>query len=228
MLITLALVAAAIAPAQGYDLRTQLKEAVRTHVLEGLVKAGLAGEVTEIKLPARTAKMKPGSTVKPLRAFIPGRAAGRFVIPMEVIPPEGRPFKLNVTVTTVAVVEGWTTRFAVKRGEALEPDQFYRKTLRVATREADYIQEAALPEQYQLTASLLPGQLLRHHHIEPVPAVKAGDKVTIYFKSKTITLISPGKARRKGRIGEVIPVVATATGKRFYGLLASPGVIVVE
>ena len=229
LLIALLLAAVAIAPARGEDdLRSRLKKAVRSHVQEGLAKAGLVGEVTQIQLPARSADMQPGSTLKPLRAFIPARAAGRYIIPMEIIPPEGRPFKLYVAVTTVAVVEGWTTRFALKRGAALESGQFYRKTVRVATREADYVQEDLLPEQYQLTTSLKPGQLLRHHYIEPVPAVNIGDQVTIYFKSDTITLVSPGKARRKGRIGEIIPVVATATGKRFFGRLTSPGVVVVE
>ena len=228
MLIALLLAAATVAPAQADDPRTRLKKAVRSHVQEGLTKAGLVGEVTQIQLPARSADLQPGSTLEPLRAFVPDRAAGRYLIPMEIRPPEGRPFNVYVSVATVAVVEGWTTRFAVKRGAALEPEQFYRKTVRVASHEADYVQEAALPEQYQLTTSMKPGQLLRHHHIEPVPAVKAGEQVTIYFKSDTITLISPGKARRKGRIGEVIPVVATATGKRFFGRLTSPGVVVVE
>ena len=210
------------------SLSRHITAQVRAHVEAGLTAAGLHGEITSIVLPVAAAQLPVDSRVRPIRQFIPGRAAGRHIIPLEVTRPGAPSTKINVTVSTVAVIIGWTTAYAVQRGDALEPSQFTRKTIRVNGRESDYIQEEALPDNYQLASTIKPGQLLKHFQIEPIPDVNSGDEVTIYFKYNTITLVSPGKARRKARVGETLPVVATATGRRFYGVLVSPTVVIVE
>ncbi|MCH7575649.1 MAG: flagellar basal body P-ring formation protein FlgA [Candidatus Marinimicrobia bacterium] len=210
------------------SLSRHITAQVRAHVEAGLTAAGLHGEITSIVLPVAAAQLPADSRVRPIRRFIPNRAAGRHIIPLEVTRPGAPSTKINVTVSTVAVIVGWTTAYAVKRRDALEPSQFTRKTIRVNGRESDYIQAEALPENYQLASTIKPGQLLKHFQIEPIPDVNSGDEVTIYFKYNTITLVSPGKARRRARVGETLPVVATATGKRFYGVLVSPAVVIVE
>ncbi|MCH8326921.1 MAG: flagellar basal body P-ring formation protein FlgA [Candidatus Marinimicrobia bacterium] len=214
--------------AEASSLSERITARVRSHIEAGLTHAGLHGEITSIVLPAAAAKLAVDSQVRPIRRFMPDRAAGRHIIPLEITPPGGPSTKINVTVSTVAIIVGWTTAYTVKRGNALLPQQFTRKTVRVKGRESDYIQEETLPDNYQLAATIKPGQLLKHFQIEPVPDVNSGDEITIYFKYNTITLVSPGKARRRARIGETLPVVATATGKRFYGVLISPTVVIVE
>lgn len=209
-------------------LEARLEQAVHRQVMQGFKQANLAGELVAIHLPPNIKGLDPRSAIEPLRTFVPKKAAGRSVVPMAVTPTGGQPVKINITIETVAVVRGWTTHLPVKRGSRLRPEQFERRTIRVTRREEDYVTSETLPEGYQLSTSLAPGRLLQFHHLELVPDVQRGEQVMIYFRRKHVTLVSPGKVRRSGNIGDIIPVVAAVTGKRLYGRLESPGIVVVE
>lgn len=209
-------------------LEDRLERAVRRQVMQGFKQANLPGELVAIHLPPNIENLDPNSAIKPLAKFVPKKAAGRSVVPMAVTSAGGQLVKINITIETVAVVNGWTTILPIKRGSRLRPEQFERKTIRVTRREQDYFTSESLPEGYQLSTSLAPGRLLQFHHLELVPDVYRGEHVMIYFRRKHVTLVSPGKARRSGHIGDIIPVVATVTGKRLYGRLESPGIVVVD
>lgn len=58
--------------------------------------------------------------------------------------------------------------------------------------------------------------------------VRRGEQVMIHFRRRNLILVSPGKTRREGNVGDLIPVVASVTGKRLFGRLVSPGIVVVE
>jgi len=213
---------------QRATIRDRLQEAVCRQVMEGFRKADLMAEVVAVHLPRNVDELDPDAAIRPLRAFLPRKAAGRYVIPLEITPHEGAAVKVNTTVECVAVVEGWAARFPIKRGSLIEPENFQRKQIRVTRREQEYFTADSVPEGYQMSTSLAQGQLLQFHHLEEVPVVQRGEQVMIHFHRRSLTLISPGKARREGNIGDLIPVVANATGKRLYGRLVSPGIVVVE
>ncbi|MFB0515238.1 MAG: flagellar basal body P-ring formation chaperone FlgA [Candidatus Neomarinimicrobiota bacterium] len=212
----------------GSSLQERLEQVVRQHVMEGFSRAHLSGELVAINLPPNVEKLAPVASLRPLRVFIPQTAAGHYVIPLEITPVEGVPVKVNITVECVAVVEGWAARFPLKRGTLLELDHFQRKMIRVTQREQSYFTADSLPAGYQLSTSLPQGQLLQFHHLEEVPVVHRGEQVMIHFRRTHLNLISPGKARREGSLGDLIPVVATTTGKRLYGRLVAPGIVLVE
>jgi len=217
----------AAAPAKEVLLR-RLEEVVRSHVLKGFTQANIEAEVVAVHLPPNMPELDPSAEIRPQRTFLPTKGAGRYVVPVLVSRPHDRPVKLNPTVETVAVVHGWAARLPMKRGDLLDGDDFQRKTIRVTRREEIYFTEKFFPEGYQLSSSLAQGRLLQFHQIEEVPAVKPGETVMIYFRRNGITLISPGKVRRKGRIGDLVPVIAQVSGKRLWGRLEAPGIIVVE
>ena len=214
--------------AQQASLHDQLEEVVREHVAAGFRQAGLEGELVAIHLPANVAHMSAAAAIKPLRTFTPREAAGRYVIPLEITSPGGKIMKLNATAECVAVVHGWAVRLPTKRGTRLDKKDFERKTIRVTRREKEFFTDGELPANFQLTTHLAAGNFLRMHHLEMIPVVQRGEQVEIHFRRQSITLISPGKARRKGNIGDTIPVVASVTGKRLYGRLVAPGKVVVE
>ncbi len=212
----------------GTSLESRLEGALAEHVTAGLRRANLSGEVAVVQLPANMGNYPPGSGIRPLRSFLPAKAAGRFVIPMEISPPNVRPVRIYATVETVALIHGWAAKMPLKRGDPLDEDKFKRTTARVSRGEKEYFIGTTLPEGYQMSARLAPGDMLRYHHLEEAPAVKRGEAVTIYYKRNSITLVSPGRARRKGQLGDVIPVIAAVTGKQMFGRLDAPGIIVVE
>ncbi|UCH63661.1 MAG: flagellar basal body P-ring formation protein FlgA [Fidelibacterota bacterium] len=213
---------------QGATIKDRLREAVHRQVAEGFRKADLLAEVIAVHLPRNVDELDPDAAIRPLRAFLPRQAAGRYVIPLEITSHEGSVVKVNTTVECAAVVKGWTARFPIRRGSLIKPENFQRKQIRVTRREQEYFTADSLPEGYQMSSNLAQGQLLRFHHLEEIPVVQRGQQVMIHFCRRSLTLISPGKTRREGKIGDLIPVIASTTGKRLYGRLVSPGIVVVE
>ena len=209
-------------------LRTRLEAAVTQHIMTGFSKSGLSGEIVSIQLPRNLDQLDASSSIVAVKAFLPRQAGGRYVIPIRLTPPGGPSIRINALVQCVAVLTGWVARMPLDRETALSSGEFERKVVRITRRERDYFTADALPEGHRLSARIEAGQFLRYHHLEPIPAVKRGERVTVRFKRSTLTLVSPGKARRDGRIGDMIPVVVTVTGKRFHGRLVSPGIVVVE
>jgi flagella basal body P-ring formation protein FlgA len=209
-------------------IRNRIENVVRNHVNEGFHRANLQGEVVAIYLPPLVAGFNPDVKIRTIRTFTPSTAAGRYVIPLEIDHNGGAPEKINVTVESMAVVEGWAARFPLKRGDLLEKEQFDRKGFKVTRREHEFFNWDSLPSGYRLSTNLAQGQLLQFHHLDEVPAVRQGQEVMIHFQRNSVTLISPGKTRGEGKIGDMIPVVAMTTGKRLYGRLVAPGIVTVE
>lgn len=209
-------------------IRSRIENVVRNHVHDGFQKANLKGEVVAIHLPPLVAGLDPDVKIRTIRTFTPSTAAGRYVIPLEIGHSGGAPEKINITVESMAVVEGWATRFPLKRGDLVLTEQFERKSIKVNSREREFFCWDSLPSGYRLNTNLAQGQLLQFHHLDEVPAVLQGEEVMIHFQRNSVTLISPGKTRREGKIGDMIPVVAIATGKRLYGRLVAPGIVMVE
>lgn len=235
LLVTFILVALVCAAAEilraesgAARIRTRIESVVRNHIDEGFQKANLRGEIVAIHLPSHVADLDPEIKIRTVRTFIPSTAAGRYVIPLEVDHIGGAPEKINVMVESMAVVEGWVARFPLKRGDLLKIEQFERKSIKVAHREREFFNWDSLPSGYRLNTNLAQGQMLQFHHLDEVPAVLQGEDVMIHFQRNSVTLISPGKTRREGKIGDKIPVVATSTGRRLFGRLVAPGIVIVE
>lgn len=209
-------------------IRSQIENVVRSHVLAGYQKANLKGEIVAIHLPPLASDFESGISIRTVRTFTPSTAAGRYVIPLEIDHNGGAPEKINVTIESMAIVEGWAARFPLKRGDILKAEQFERKSIKVAYRERDFFYWDSLPSGYRLSTNMTQGQLLKFHHLDEIPAVSQGQDVMIHFQRNSVTLVSPGKTRDEGMIGDMIPVVAIGTGKRLYGRLVTPGIVLVE
>ena len=215
-------------PSSEGTLRDRLDRAVRMQVEQGFRRAGLSGEIAAVHIPALVDQLPADATFQPARIFDPRKSGGKQLIQMRVTLPGEPAMRLNIMVECVAVIHGWVARESLRRGTTLKSEDFQRQTLRVIRRERDYFTGEQLPEGYRLSANLPKGEFIHFRFLELVPAVSAGDLVTIHFKHDNLTLVSPGKVRRNGQIGDVIPVVATVTGKRFRGRLVSPELVIVE
>ncbi len=213
----------------GETFRDKMERIVRNDVKSALKAAGLNGEVIGINLPRNMPEFALNSQIRPVIKYIPEKAATRTVLQYNIIEPGKRPAKVNAIVQTVAKVYGWVAVVPLKRGDELKPGDFRREMATVSYREEEYYADDQFLEGYELNTRLTQGQMLQFHHIKIKTAVKSGDAVMIHFRrSSRLTLISPGKVRRHGQIGDMIPVIATVTGKRLRGRLVSPGIVVVE
>jgi flagella basal body P-ring formation protein FlgA len=208
-------------------LTEKIEAVVREHAALGLSEAGLDGEIVAIHMPRNLPTGTQEVFIKPLRKFMPPRAAGRFIIPLDIITGNSA-IKINVTVETVALINGWEAREPLKRGTPLSARNFKRKIFRVIQRENEYYDGPELAGNRQLAASIAGGHMLKYQHIEVIPEVVRGEKVTIRYKLNNLILTSPGKARREGQIGDLIPVIATETGKQLDGRLQADRIVVIE
>ncbi len=208
-------------------LAEQIEAVVREHTTLGLEEAGLQGEIIAVHLPRNLPTGTREVSIKPLRKFMPQHAAGRFIVPLDIITGNSA-VKINVTVETVALLNGWEAREPMKRGTALSAQNFKRKIFRVRQRENEFFVGQGLPQNRRLAASIEGGHMLKYQHIELTPAVVRGEKVTIQYKLNNLLLSSPGKVRRDGQIGDLIPVIATETGKQMDGRLQADGIVVIE
>ena len=209
-------------------IRNRIENAVRDHVLDGFQKANLKGEIVAIHLPPLAFNFDADIQIRTVRVFTPSTAAGRYVIPLEIDHNGGAPEKINVTIESMAVVEGWAAKFPLKRGDVLKAEHFERKNVKVAHRERDFFNWDSLPSGYRLSTNMTQGQLLQFHHLDEIPAISQGQDVMIHFQRNSVTLVSPGKTRKEGMIGDLSPVVAIDTGRRLYGRLVTPGIVLVE
>ncbi len=208
-------------------LTEQIEAVVLEHAAKGFTEAGLKGEIVAVHLPRNLPTGTQEVFIKPLRKFMPPRAAGRYVIPLDIIAGNSA-IKINVTVESVALINGWQANQPLKRGTPLNPRYFKRKIIRVTQRENEYFDGPVLPRNRQLAASIGGGHMLKYQHVEVIPAIVRGEKVTIQYRLKNLILTSPGKARREGQIGDLIPVIATETGKQLAGRLHANGIVVIE
>ena len=217
----------AVEPATG-SLDSRLENRVRQHIQEGFQKSAMEAEIIAVQLPRMIVEFPSASSIRMVRDFVPTRAAGHFAVPVELKPPGGKPVRLTASVECVAVVHAWAARLPLQRGSDLKLEDFERKTIRIMGREEQYYTAEDFPDEYSLSTSLTAGQILQFHHLEPKPVIRQGDQVTIQLTRESITLISPGQARRDGRIGDLIPVIVGVSGKRLMGRLVAPGIVVVE
>lgn len=208
-------------------LTEKIEAVVRDHIAHGLIESGLKGEIVAVYLPRNLPTSTREVYIKPLRKFMPPRAAGRYVIPLDIIAGNSA-IKINVTIETVALINGWEAREPLKRGVLLSAKNFKRKTIRVTRRENEYFDGPEIPLNRQLAASIPGGHMLKYQHIKMIPEVVRGEKITIRYKINNLILTIPGKARRDAQIGDLLPVIAAETGKQLDGRLQANGIVVIE
>ncbi|UCF96530.1 MAG: flagellar basal body P-ring formation protein FlgA [Spirochaetaceae bacterium] len=83
-------------------------------------------------------------------------------------------------------------------------------------------------ENYKTVASLRRGELIEGGRLQRVPAVRAGDRVTITFVRPGLLVSLPGRAMRSGSLGDLIDVRPEATSKRFQARITAKGEVIVE
>jgi|CZCB01.1.fsa_nt_gi flagella basal body P-ring formation protein FlgA len=177
----------------------------------------LAGALSPYWLPpGRTAfvrepldaPLKPGNNLLKLRVVKDGRVLRRFTLAVQIrakarVPVLKADIKRHHTLDLQAIV--WEER-ELKGGEL-----------------------TALPETpVRATRWLRQGEPLQEGEIEPVPQVTKGGRVLIECYTNGIRIRVPGKARRDGWQGQVIPVVNIDSGKTVLARVVGAGKVEVE
>jgi flagella basal body P-ring formation protein FlgA len=81
---------------------------------------------------------------------------------------------------------------------------------------------------YRILASIRRGERIEVEKLQRVPAIRAGDKVTINFVRPGLLISLPGRALRSGAIGELIDVRPDAANRRLRARISARGEVFVE
>jgi flagella basal body P-ring formation protein FlgA len=76
--------------------------------------------------------------------------------------------------------------------------------------------------------SLPPHTALRSNMVELPPLVKRGDIVTVVAETKGLTILTRGEVRRKGHLGERIPVANLDSGRNIYAYVVDQKTVRVD
>ena len=111
----------------------------------------------------------------------------------------------------------------LRRGDVLT-EQDLRRARRDASRmPSDAIRDRSQAVGLRATRSLRADQLLRGSHVERVPVVGRGDRVTLVLESGAIQISGIGRAVEAGAVGDWIRVVNLDSRRELSGRVARDG-----
>jgi flagella basal body P-ring formation protein FlgA len=137
------------------------------------------------------------------------------------------PYVLHCNITQYVPV--FSLREGVNKGEVLKEEQLEIAEVAVSDLEEELIKTAGYQQgRFALKKELVKGSLLKSGDLEPVPGVKAGEEINIYFTKGNIRLHMPGKAYTTGQIGTEVTVGPMDIKKRFKGIVTATQEVKVE
>lgn len=98
----------------------------------------------------------------------------------------------------------------------------------VSLLQSDFVIQGDEIRGYKTLSSLRRGERVEGKRLQRVPAVRAGDRVTIRFTRPGLQVSLSGRAFRSGSVGDIIDVRPEATTKRFQARITSKGEVLVE
>ena len=120
------------------------------------------------------------------------------------------------------------TRKALGRYKPITTDDIEVRTLDRANLPANVLSDPAAAIGKRTKRALGPQMPLRADHIEMPPLVKRGDLVVIIAESKSLKITTLGQVRKKGRLGELIPVVNLDSKKILHARVLDANTVKVD
>jgi flagella basal body P-ring formation protein FlgA len=80
----------------------------------------------------------------------------------------------------------------------------------------------------QTTKVIPAGSIIYSKYLRKPPMIATGDQVKLKIKTNNLVITTNGIAKQEGRKGDKISVLCEATGKRLYGLVAGPNIVVLN
>jgi flagellar basal body P-ring formation protein FlgA len=117
---------------------------------------------------------------------------------------------------------------AIEMNQPLKSEDFSRRR-----QETTFLREIPVTEFAEITnmqaaRNIVRNSILTRDKIQPVPAVKQGDPVTITIKTVGVKITALGRARKSGGIGETIPVVNLSSLKQIDAVVVDSTTVAIN
>jgi len=137
---------------------------------------------------------------------------------------EKQPVSIDITVNKKVII----AKTKIDRGQFISDDLIEIVKLPIKSGLNNVISTVAEIYNRESTQFIKEGSIITNVMVRFPPVLKRGDKVTIRIDTGKLSLSIPGITKEEGGLGEEIQVICESTGKRFEGVIQSPGLIVVS
>ncbi len=146
------------------------------------------------------------------------RILGRVVFVLRVQGVNGTPFEQWVSADVSQMVEVVVV---------IEAEDIHLQSMQIRRMRRPYLSNPQEVLGKRLRQSLRKGMPIRGDQLEIAPLVRRGDRVTITLRSKGLQIVTSGKAKEDGQLGEMIRVMNLESKKNVYAEVVNAGDVLI-
>lgn len=191
----------------------------------------LSVDLSEVVVEGLTAMnghkhIQPGKVLK-IRAANHKRILGRAVFVVSVQGRAGDLFEQWVSADVSWILEVVVSGRKLRRLDVIEAEDIHLQTIRLRRVRSRYISDLQEVIGKRLTQSLRKGTPIRGDQLEITPLVRRGDRVTITVRSQGLQIVTLGKAKQDGHLGEMIRVMNLDSKKTVLAEVVDSGDVLI-
>ncbi len=191
----------------------------------------LSVDVSEVTVEGLTAMngQKDLSTGKVLNvsAANRNRILGRAVFVLRIQGLNGAPLEQWVSADVSQIVEVVVAARKLSRLDVIEAEDIHLQSMQIRRVRRPYLSKPQEVLGKRLRQSLRKGMPIRGDQLEIAPLVRRGDRVTITVRSKGLQIVTSGKAKQDGQLGEMIRVMNLESKKNVYAEVVNAGDVLI-
>jgi flagella basal body P-ring formation protein FlgA len=205
----------------------ELKQMVTNFILQNISQDKNNFRIKEIRVPQRVILPK-GRVAYQVLAPRSGELMGKCSIAVD-LSVDGQPQKKVWTTATIEIRgPAVMTCKPLGRHQPITEDDIELQTMDLSDLPHDVIADPAAVLGKRTRRAIGAQTPLRADLVELPPLVKRGDLVTIIAESNGLKITTLGQVKKKGRLGERIPVVNMDSKKILYGRVVDANTIKVD
>ncbi|MEC4678007.1 MAG: flagellar basal body P-ring formation chaperone FlgA [Nitrospirota bacterium] len=187
----------------------------------------LSVDVSEVVVESLTAmngqKDLPEGKILKVRAVNRNGNLGRAVFVLHVQGLGGGSFNQWVSADVSQIVEVVVAARKLNRLDVLEAEDIHLQSIQIRRVRRPYLSDLKGVLGKRLTRSLRKGMPIREDQLEIAPLVQRGDRVTITVRSQGLQIVTSGKAKQDGQLGEMIRVMNLDSKKTVFAEVVKAG-----
>ena len=207
--------------------KEEIEQIISAYIDRNLPSDLGAAKITDIRVADRVVLPKGRITYK---AELPGNAelAGTFPISVNFKVNEDFSKRIWATATIEILTAVVVAKKPIGRHQPFTEDDIELIKMDLAKLPANAIADPEMVLGRRSTRAINADTILNTDLIELPPLVKRGDMVVIVLESKGMKITALGQVKRKGRLGERIPVINFDSKKVLYAQVVDANTVKVE
>ena len=210
----------------------EIKKVEIEQIVSGFIRSNLSAEyetarITNIRVPERLVLPK-GRITYDVR--LPGNAELMGNCPLSVTFIVNESFKKRIwtSATIEFLTDVLVTRKPIGRHKPITENDIELVQMDLAKLPANALADPDVVLGQRAKRALNAGTVLRTNLVELPPLVKRGDMVVIVLESKGLKITALGQVKRKGKLGERIPVINFDSKKVLYAQVVDANTVKVN